>query len=86
MKYLIIAYKSRNNLFSVNRVLNLRGISTRVINTPHRLSISCGLSIRVDIKSLEVCKSVVQEINLNGFMGIFLVEINNGNDTITRVF
>ncbi len=86
MKYLIIAFKSRNNLFNINKILQKHGINTAVVNTPRNISISCGLSIKVEIKALDLCKNIISRAQLNDFMGIYIVERINNHEQVTRVF
>ncbi len=85
MKFLIIAFKSRNNLYSFNSMLRKYNVSTNIINTPRSVSISCGLSIKTDFRNLALVKTILSQSSLDGFMGCYLINRNLGYEQVERI-
>lgn len=85
MKYLIISFKNRNNLMTFNRILTNRGIVTSIINTPRRVAISCGLSIKTDLRNLTTVINILNQNNFSDFIGIFLFERFEGHEQIRKI-
>lgn len=85
MKFLIIAFKSRNNLYNFNRILRQYNVNTKIVNTPRSVSISCGLSIKTDVHSIGLIKTILSTNNIEGFLGIFMVNRNFGYEQVERI-
>ena len=86
MKYIIVSYKSRNNLISFAKLANRNGIPTQIINTPRSVAISCGLSIKTDYKYFSKIVNFVHSSNLSGFLGIYLVNKTNSFEQIDKLY
>ena len=86
MKYLIIAFKSRNNLQSFARTLRLYGINVSIVNTPRSVSVSCGLSARVEYRYLNTIKTALSQIDLSSFIGIYAVTRNGVYEQVEKIF
>ena len=86
MKYLLISFKNRNSLMAFNQLLKSRAISTAIINTPHSVAVSCGLSIKTDINNLNFVINIVQTYQPQGLSGIFIFERLYGHEQIRRLF
>ena len=86
MKYLILAFKSRNNLYAINKTLLRNGLNTAIVNTPRNISVSCGLSIKVDFKSLDICKTIMSRLRVDDFLGIYIVERIDKHEQVTKVY
>lgn len=76
MKYLIIAFKSRNELQSFARTLRLYGITVSIVNTPRSVSVSCGLSARAEYRYLNAIKSAMSQTSFGSLLGIYLITRN----------
>lgn len=86
MNKILISYKSRNNLLAFSRILNSYGIASTTINTPHSISVSCGLSLKVDYRYFPQIKNIIISANLPGFLGVYLFEKNGTSERIERIF
>lgn len=86
MKFLIIAFKSRNTLYSFHKLLKANGLIVSLINTPRRVSISCGLSIKTDHNNLSVIINLLSNFNNRDLLGVFLIEKNNFNERAQRIY
>ena len=80
MKNLIISFKTRNSLYAFSKTLRTNGISVSIINTPRNIAISCGLSIKTDIRHFSIISTLIKQSNLADFIGMFS-ETKNGNST-----
>ncbi|MBE5741555.1 MAG: DUF3343 domain-containing protein [Clostridiales bacterium] len=85
MKYLIVAFTSRNNLLQFAKILRYNGIPATVINTPRCISISCGLSIKTDLGYYEHISTLLRSTNLGGFLGVFLIERQGMSESAKRL-
>ena len=86
MKYLIIAFKSRNNLQSFARTLRLYGINVSIVNTPRSISISCGLSARTEYRYLNTVKTALSQTDLSSFIGIYVITRNGVYEQVEKVY
>ncbi len=86
MKYIIIAFKSRNNLLSFAKLLRINGMIVNIINTPRSTSISCGLSIKTDYRNLNNVTRILNQSNIDGFLGVYMVTRNGMHEQTQRLF
>lgn len=86
MKYIIIAFKSRNNLLSFAKVLRINGMIVNIINTPRSTSISCGLSIKTDYRNLNNVTRILNQSKVDGFLGVYMVTRNGMHEQTQHIF
>ena len=86
MKYLIIAFKSRNQLQSFTRTIRLYGINVSIVNTPRSVAVSCGLSARAEYRYLNTIKTALSQIDLTSFIGIYVVTRNSVYEQVEKIF
>lgn len=86
MKYLIIAFKSRNELQSFARALRLYGITVSIVNTPRSVSVSCGLSARAEYRYLNSIKTALSQSNFSSFIGVYLINRNGVYEQAEKIF
>ena len=85
MKKLIIALKSRNDIFSFSRLLQQNGVFNTTINTPNSIGSTCSLSIRCDAQHLEKVKHLIYQIRPNSFYGLFLLNFTQQGEQILKL-
>ena len=73
MKYILIAFNSRNLLYEFTKYLRYHGIQFSVINTPRAISISCGLSVKVGYVFYGHIMNVVTK-NKDSIKGVYIAE------------
>ena len=79
MKYLIISFKSRDELFNFARTLKSKGIILSIINTPKGIASSCTLSIKTDLIKRNIVLSILKHFNPKSLLGLYsLTKTNNG--------
>ena len=86
MKYIIIAFKSRNNLLSFAKLLRINGMIVNIINTPRSTSISCGLSIKTDYRNLNNVTRILNQSKVDGFLGVYMVTRNGMHEQTQHIF
>lgn len=86
MKKIVISYKSRNTLMQFVKRLRINGFSAQIINTPSKISSSCGLSARIDYSYLKPIISIIQQSQLPGLIGVFSIEQFGLQEIVTRLY
>lgn len=86
MKYLIIAFKSRYNLQNFVKTLRLTGITATIVNTPHSISISCGLSARIDYRYLSSVINLLNNTNTESLIGIYAITRSGTYEQVEKVY
>lgn len=74
MKYLIISFKARNDVYGFERLLREHNIFSNIINTPKSIGSSCMLSLKTDFRNLNSIVQILNRIKLKSFLGVFSVE------------
>ena len=83
MKYLIIAFKSRNELYNFAKILKSNNIVINIINSPKVIASSCTLSIKTDFRFFNMIKNLLFHYQPKSLIGVFSIQPNNtGNQTI----
>ena len=72
-KFLVISFKSRNELFSFVKFLRENGIIAQIINTPRIVSHSCGLSAKTNEFNYSKLVNLLSLTKPYGFLGLFLI-------------
>jgi len=85
MKFLLLSFKSRNNLYNFTKFLKLKGISFSTINTPRKISTSCGLSIKTSHFNFNVISNYLRNNPNTNIVGVFIVEQIGLQENIQRV-
>jgi len=86
MKYLLISFKNRNSLYTFAKILKNFGISNNIINTPHSVSRSCGLSIKTALSHHNNIINIIKTSRIQDIIGVFIVERNGFNERISRLY
>lgn len=86
MKYTIIVFKNRNSTQSFASILRQNGIIFSIINTPRRLSLSCGLSIKTDYKNCTKIINIIKNLHITDFSGVYLLIQHGLSEQIEKIF
>ena len=71
MKYTIVMFSSRSETMKFyNTIKNYPGFYS-IINTPHSLSRSCGISVKIPDNQIINCLQIIRNNNFVSFKGIF---------------
>lgn len=85
MKFLLLSFKSRNQLYNFTKFLKLKGISFSTINTPRKISTSCGLSIKTSNYNFNILSNYLRNNPNFNIIGLFVVEQIGLQENIQRV-
>ena len=85
MKYIIIAFRSRNTLQKFIHLLKQNNVVCKIINTPSALSSSCGLSAKTDYSNYGIINSILNQIRFDDFMGVYLVNNSKSFNQFQRL-
>ncbi|MBE7076876.1 MAG: DUF3343 domain-containing protein [Clostridiales bacterium] len=85
MKSIIIAFKSRNSIHSFSKLLKTNGVYSSIINTPHSISSSCGLSLKTEYKNFNVITSLISQLRTSDLIGIYMIEKNEFGEILRRL-
>ena len=56
-----------------------------IINTPHSLARSCGLSVKSSGNQVTIAKQIIANNNFNTFNGIYEINIVNNKDIVRKI-
>lgn len=71
MKSYIVVFRSRNETIKFVNILNSYSYPASVVTTPRQISVSCGISARINDRALEVAKQILQRRQFYTFGGIY---------------
>lgn len=82
-KLLLLALKSRNEIYSFSNFLKSREIYVSIINTPQVIGSSCTLSIKIDYKHLNQIVNILNKQRPKSFLGLYSITNQiNGNQVL----
>lgn len=84
MKYIIVMFNVRSDTMRFYNLIKKFNGFCSIVNTPHSLSRSCGISIKISNNQLNLAKQLISSNNFSSFKGIY--EINISNNIPTRIY
>ena len=85
MKYVIIAFRSRNQTAKMYEIFRANGIPSTVISTPREVGVGCGLSLRFDEGYLRRAVEAATRHPLPSYVGFFSVLWNGRGFDVRRI-
>lgn len=82
-EYLVITFRSRTQVMYFNKLMNSSGIPTEIINTPHEVSVGCGLSVKTYSSQLNAAKRIFNSYRPDNLVGMYYY---NGKRIIGAAF
>lgn len=86
MKYLVVMFNSRTDTMHFYNLIKKYNGFCSIINTPHSLSRSCGISVKIAHNQFSIARQIISNNNFSSFKGIFEVNITNNKDIPNRIF
>ena len=86
MKYLVVMFTSRNDTLTFYNMLKKYNGFYSIINTPHSLSRSCGISIKIGYNLASIAIQIAKNNHFSSFKGIFEIDISNPNSTPKNIY
>ena len=81
--YALAAFRSRQSVIRFDDALQLAGIHTQIVTTPHAISMGCGLSVRFACQRLPLAMEIYKAHPENNFIGFYIAELIDGKIRIT---
>ena len=78
MNYLVV-FRSKSETLKFASILASYGHKSTIVSTPRQISVSCGVSARIDGKALDAAKNIVLRRQFYTFAGIF---VSNNNEYV----
>lgn len=85
MKYLLVMFSVRSDTLKFYNLIKKFNGFCSIINTPHSLSRSCGISVRISYNQLGLARQLIANNNLSTFKGIYEINLANPKDIPVRI-
>ena len=85
MKYVIVMFTSRSDTMRFYSIFKRFNGFGSVINTPHSLARSCGISVKISVSQINLAKQIISSNNFSSFKGIYEINTTNNRDIPTRI-
>ena len=86
MKYLIVMFNVRSETLTFYNMLKKFDGFCSIINTPHSLARSCGISVKIGNNLVNSAKQLLYNNRFTSFKGIYEINIANNRDIPTRIY
>ena len=73
MNYMIIVFRARSHTINFANLLKSYKVACDIINTPRKVNVSCGISIRFSPHDLAVVEQIISRRNFDTFGGIYQI-------------
>lgn len=80
--YVIATFRSRNQTMAFRQILISYGVNASIINTPRKANVSCGISVKMPERAVEVAKEIMKRRKFDSFVGFFMVK--DGQNIIVK--
>ncbi len=71
MQYTLAVFRARSETFTFANLLKSYGIQAQIVNTPRRLNVSCGISVKFPFSMMSKAKELLSRRNFETFVGLF---------------
>ena len=86
MKYLIVMFTSRTETMRFYNLIKQYNGFCSIVNTPHSLSRSCGISVKIAYTLIFLSKKIISNNNFSSFKGIFEINLSNSQDLPQKIY
>lgn len=85
MNWTLVVFTSRTDTMKYYRAIKNYGLYCTIVNTPRSLSSSCGISVKIDNRLATPTPSIINQLHLSTFKGIFNIQYINGKEITKRL-
>lgn len=71
MQYTLAVFRARNETITFATLLRSYGIKAQIVNTPRKINVSCGISVKFSTKDYDIAKQLVSRRKFDTFVGFF---------------
>ena len=78
MNYLVV-FRARSETMKFANLLSSYGYRATIVNTPRKISVACGISVKIDFIALETAKLILARRQFYTFAGIYKLDNDNSS-------
>lgn len=82
MRYFLVVFSSRSETMKFATIISSYGEKSSFVSTPRKISVSCGISAKINSKALIYAKEILKRRQFYTFMGIYCVD----NDEYNKIY
>lgn len=71
MQYVLAVFRARSETFTFANLLRSYGIQAQIVNTPRKLNVSCGISVKFPFEMQGKAREILSRRNFETFVGLF---------------
>lgn len=68
---MLAVFRSKTETLNFASILRSYGINCVIVNTPRKINVSCGISVKFSPNSFNIAKQIVLRRNFDTFAGFF---------------
>ena len=68
---MLAVFRSRTETLNFASLLRSYGANATVVNTPRKINVSCGISVKFGQGDLNIAKLIISRRNFNTFAGFY---------------
>lgn len=85
MKYTLVVFSSRQDTMTYYKIIKNFGLFCSIVNTPRKLSSSCGISCKIDARLISNSLNIIKTNHLHSFKGIFSIQITANKEIVQQL-
>lgn len=71
MQYTIAVFRARSETLAFAALLRSYKVPVQIINTPRKINVSCGISVRFPFLSMDLANKILARRKFDTFVGFF---------------
>ncbi len=85
MEYMIIVFRARSHTINFANLLQSYKVPCQIVNTPRKVNVSCGISVKFDSMYLKSVQSILARRYFDTFGGIYQIIGQGLNQRIIKI-
>lgn len=85
MEYMIIVFRARSHTINFANLLQSYKVPCQIVNTPRKVNVSCGVSVKFDSMYLKSVQSILARRYFDTFGGIYQIIGQGLNQRIIKI-
>lgn len=85
MEYMIIVFRARSHTINFANLLQSYKVPCQIVNTPRKVNVSCGISVKFDSLYLKSVQSILARRYFDTFGGIYQIIGQGLNQRIIKI-
>lgn len=82
-EYILAVFSVRTSTIQFSTMLNRGGVNNLIVETPKRLTTSCGVSVKFSAKNFGRAKGILMNSGIKNFVRFYYVKVFNGSTNIS---